>query len=61
MGTSSYQIIMINGRIIEFEADSVEDDMGFLTFLEDGEVIGEFKKDNIAGYLSTGEIEGEDD
>lgn len=25
MGTSNYQIIMINGRIIEFAADEVQD------------------------------------
>ena len=52
---------MINGRIIQFEADAVEDNMGFITFYLDGEEIGEFKKDNIAGYLAVGGFEEEDD
>lgn len=61
MEISGYQIIMINGRIIQFEADAVEDNMGFITFYLDGEEIGEFKKDNIAGYLAVGGFEEEDD
>lgn len=61
MEISGYQIIMINGRIIEFDADAVEDNMGFITFYLEGEAIGEFKKDNIAGYLAVGTIEGEED
>ena len=58
MEISSFQIIMINGRIIEFEADEVQDyGDGFLRFLYEGEVIGEFKKDNVAGYLAVRELE----
>ena len=58
MEISGFQIIMINGRIIEFAADEVQDyGDGFLRFLCEGEVIGEFKKDNIAGYIAVGEFE----
>ena len=58
MEISSFQIIMTNGRIIEFAADEVQDyGDGFLRFLCEGEVIGEFKKDNIAGYIAVGEFE----
>lgn len=58
MEISSFQIIMINGRIIEFAADEVQDcGDGFLQFFYEGEVIGEFKKDNVAGYLAVRELE----
>jgi hypothetical protein len=46
-----YQVITLNARIIEFEADRVEMEDGVYTFYEDDEVIGEFKRDNIAGYV----------
>ena len=45
MEISSFQIIMTNGRIIEFAADEVQDyGDGFLRFLCEGEVIGSSRK-----------------
>ena len=50
-----YQIILINGKIIEFEADAYELEDGTYQFYRDGEIVGEFQKNNIAGFWSVNE------
>ena len=45
-----YQIILINGKIIEFEADEHEYEDGTYTFILGGEAVAEFQRSNIAGY-----------
>ena len=47
-----YQILSINGKIIVFFADEVESDEERHVFYLDGEVIGEFERRNIAGYVA---------
>ena len=42
---------MINGRIVCFDADEVRDYGESYAFFVDGEIVGEFKKNNIAGYI----------
>lgn len=42
---------MINAKILEFEADEVDCEEGIYKFYLEGEVIAEFKVDNIAGYF----------
>ena len=47
----TYEIIMINGRIVCFGADEVRDYGESYAFYVDDEIVGEFKKNNIAGYI----------
>lgn len=49
---------MINARVIAFVADEVEYEEGIYKFWMDGELVAEFKRDNIAGYF-VNEIEEE--
>ena len=42
---------MINGRIVCFGADEVRDYGESYAFYVDDEIVGEFKKNNIAGYI----------
>lgn len=45
-----YDIFLINGRAIEVSAESYEYEDGTYKFFdEEGEVVGEFQKNNIAG------------
>ena len=62
MGEYLYQILLINGKTAEFEADQVISDDERHTFMVDGEVVGEFERKNIAGYFETPieEIDDED-
>ena len=53
-----YQIVLINGKIIEFEAEDYEYEEGTYTFYYDGEVIAQFQRNNIAGFYRL-EIEDE--
>lgn len=55
-----YQIVMINARIVEFEADEVETNENAYIFTVGDEVVAEFERKNIAGYVSS-EIESEED
>lgn len=48
---------MINGREVEIEADEIEEEDGGYVFTEEGEVVAEFTKNNIAGYNLCGEVE----
>lgn len=57
MGRLLYQIILINGREVEIEADEIEEEDGGYVFTEEGEVVAEFTKNNIAGYNLCGEVE----
>lgn len=45
-----YQIVLINGKIIEFEAEEYEYEDGTYSFFYDGEVITQFQRNNIAGF-----------
>ena len=47
-----FEILSINGKIIVFFADNVESDDERHVFYLDGEVIGEFERKNIAGYVA---------
>lgn len=42
---------MMNAKMVSFIADEVEEEEGTYKFYLDGDVIGQFKKDNIAGYF----------
>ena len=53
-----FQIVLINGKIIEFEADEWDFEDGTYTFLVGGEVMAQFQRNNIAGF-STFEIEND--
>ena len=46
-----YRVVMINARILELEAEEVECEEGIYKFYLDGELVAEFKRDNIAGYF----------
>lgn len=55
-----YQIVMINARIVGFEADEVETNENAYIFTVGDEVVAEFERKNIAGYVAN-EIENEDE
>ena len=46
-----YLVTFINGKMVEFNADEMECEDGVYTFWLDGEVVAQFKRDNIAGYI----------
>lgn len=54
-----FQIFTINGKEIDFLADSVESDETTHRFWVDGEIKAEFERKNIAGYYAS-EEEDED-
>lgn len=54
-----FQIFTINGKEIDFIADSVESDETTHRFLVDGLITAEFERKNIAGYCAS-EDENED-
>lgn len=41
----------LNGKGFVFDADEMTELDGVYTFYYDGEIVGEFKKDAIAGYF----------
>lgn len=51
----TYLIVMINGRCVSFEADEVGEEDGTYKFYLDEELVAEFDKKNIAGYIAEGE------
>lgn len=57
-----YLVVLLNGKMVQFLGDEVELEEGTYRFFLDGEIIGEFKKDNIAGYFmqEMEEIDDED-
>lgn len=59
MGKLLFQIFTINGKEIDFHADSVESDETTHRFLVDRWIMAEFERKNIAGY-SASEDENED-
>lgn len=61
MGMWLYLVVMMNAKMVTFIGDEVELEEGTYKFYLDGEVIGEFKKDNIAGYFMEELQEVEDD
>ena len=52
MGSYLYQVVTINGRIVQFEAEMVESDEEKHQFWYDGEIVAEFERKNIAGYIA---------
>ena len=62
MGMWLYLVVLLNGKMVQFLGDEVELEEGTYRFFLDGEIIGEFKKDNIAGYFmqEMEEIDDED-
>lgn len=59
MGKYLYQVVMINGKIVEFEADMVDSDEDKYRFWYDEKEVAEFERKNIAGYVEA-EIEEDD-
>ena len=47
----NYCIVFVNGKKLRFEADNLEFEDGVYTFYLEGDVVAEFKRDNIAGYI----------
>lgn len=47
-----YEILSINEKIIVFYADEVVSDEDRHVFYLDGEIIGEFERKSIAGYVA---------
>lgn len=56
-----FQVFTINAKQIVFIADRVESDETKHVFYIDDEIIGEFQRNNIAGYMSCEEEEDEED
>lgn len=54
-------IVTINGKNISFYADEVDSDESAHRFLEDGEIVSEFERKNIAGYIAFEEEDLEND
>ena len=48
-----YTVVTLNGKGFAFYADEISEYDGTYTFLLEGETVGEFKKDAIAGYFIT--------
>ena len=55
-----YRVVMLNGRFMDFEAEEVCDEEETYKFYDDDEVVAEFSKKNIAGYVDLGEEEEEE-
>ena len=51
-----YQIVLINGRALLIEADEYECEDGVYKFYLNGEVVGEFLRNNIAGFCRDDEV-----
>ena len=56
-----YMIVTINGKQLSFYADEVDSDESTHRFLEDGEIVSEFERKNIAGYIAFEEKDVEED
>lgn len=54
-------MVTLNGKGFVFDADEMTELDGVYTFYFDGEIVGEFKKDAIAGYFIIRTEECEDD
>ena len=54
-----FQIFTINGKEIDFHADSVESDETTHRFLVDRWIAAEFERKNIAGYCASEEEDGD--
>ena len=46
-----FTVFFINGKVTGFDADFVEEEDGTYKFYLDGELVAEFLKQNIAGYV----------
>ena len=55
-----YQVVLINGKIIEFLAEEYEYEDGTYTFYVGGEVMAQFQRNNIAGF-SCFEVEDDEE
>ena len=56
-----YTIITLNGRGYAFEADEITELGDMLIFDLDGETVGQFRKDSIAGWFITRYEDGEEE
>lgn len=56
-----YVIVPLTGKMLEFNADEMEDEDGYYRFLIDDEIIAVFKKDNIAGYFVSEDYEDDEE
>lgn len=52
MGMLLFAVVMINGKVVAFEADEVASTEEKYIFLANGEAIGEFERRNVAGYFT---------
>ena len=48
-----YTVVTLNGKGFAFYADEMSEFNGTYIFSSEGETVGEFKKDAIAGYFIT--------
>lgn len=48
---ATYMIVTLNGRCFRFQAEEMEEIDGLYIFTNEGEVVAQFKKDNIAGWF----------
>lgn len=56
-----YTVITLNGKSYAFEADDVDEMNGRYFFYQDGEVVGIFLINGIAGYFAERAEDEEDD
>lgn len=54
-------VITVNGKYFDFDADEVKDYGGEYAFYLEGEIVAEFMKNNIAGYIMQEKEEEEDE
>ena len=54
MGSFLYQVMFMNGKAVRFYADNCTDFDKQYVFYVNGDVIAEFTKDVIAGYMILG-------
>lgn len=61
MGMLLFAVVMINGKMVVFEADEVETTEEKYIFIMGEETIGEFERKNIAGYFTAEVIEDDEE
>lgn len=54
-------VITVNGKYFDFDADEVKDYGGEYAFYLEGEIVAEFMKNNIAGYIMNDHEEDEEE
>lgn len=56
-----FAVVMINGKMVVFEAEEVETIEDRYVFTSDGEIVAEFERKNIAGYFKEEIIEEDEE